>query len=317
VPEVREQSRVRAVDVMRGLWRDPILLGAGIFLILLVLAAIFADVIEPYDPTNQNLRLRNQPPMTPAEEGGFPHVLGTDPLGRDMLSRLLHAARISLAVGAAGVLVSATIGSALGAFAGFFRGRLEDLVMRVVDLQMSIPFLLIALIFLFVFGPGFGNVIIILAIARWPIYARVARSLTLSIREEAYVEAAEALGSKKLSNIRRHVLPNALAPLLVLSTLEVARLILAEATLSFLGLGVQPPDSSWGLMIGQGRDYLRSAAWNVYLPGIAIFLTALSINLVATGLRSLSDPVQRSQWLKKGRRRTEVRDPEPQFGGRE
>ena len=295
-----EPARVTPGMLARALLRDPITLAALVVLTVIVVAAIIWPLVWPYDHTSQALRMRNMPPLTPGQEpGDFPHILGTDPLGRDLVARLLSAARISLSVGFLGVIVSGAIGTAAGIVAGYYRGRVEDLIMRLVDLQMSIPFLLFALVALFLFGSGFTNVIIVLALVRWPLYARVSRSMAISLREMDYVESARSIGGGNFWILRQHILPNLLSPLVVLGTLEVARLILAESTLSFLGVGVQPPDSSWGLMISQGRDALRSAPWNVYLPGIFIFLSALSANLLATWLRAVTDPAQRWDWLLK------------------
>lgn len=300
--QVTRERRASWILYLRALLRDKVIFLAAAFLVLLVAAVVLAPLVFPHDPTQQNLALRNSPPFTSSAESGFPHVFGTDQLGRDILARLLAAGRVSLAVGFLGVIVSGTAGVLLGLVAGFYRGRTDDAIMRIVDLQMAVPFLLLALLYLFLFGTGFANVIIVLAISRWPIYARVTRSMTFSLREETFVEAARTLGCSNRRIVLRHILPNQLAPLLVLGTLEIARLILAEATLSFLGLGIQPPDSSWGLMVAQGREFLTAAAWNVYMPGLFIFFTALSLNLLATWLRSITDPLQRAQWLVRSER---------------
>ena len=283
--------------IVRSLLRDWMTLFAITFLTLLAIAAAGADFIAPFDPLDDNLRLRNMPPMTPAAEGGFPHVLGTDPLGRDMLSRLIFGARISMLVGFSAALISGAMGTTLGVLAGYYRGRLDDIIMRLVDLQMGIPFLLLALFALFILGPSLLNVILILAVVNWMIFARVARGMTLDHRETTFVDAARATGCSDMRIIVRHLLPNLASPLLILVTLEVAGLILAEASLSFLGFGIQPPTPSWGLMVSGGRRYVSSAWWLVTLPGLAIFLTALSLNLLASSLRAVTDPVQRERWL--------------------
>jgi peptide/nickel transport system permease protein len=283
---------------LRALARDPVTLLAVLFLTVLAISAIGADQVAPYDPTRMQLIMRNQPPMTPArQEGGFMHVFGTDELGRDMLSRLIHGGQVSVAVGVIGALVAGVFGVTLGLVAGFYRGRIEDFVMRTVDAMAALPTLLIALFFLFVLGGGFWSLILVLAVVRWHVFARVTRGMVLSLREQAFVLAARAIGATDRRIIVRHILPNLLSPLLVLFTLEVAVLILAEAALSFLGFGIQPPDSSWGLMISRGREYLTSAWWLVTLPGLTIFLTTLSLNLVAAWLRAVTDPVQRWRWL--------------------
>lgn len=295
------QARAETISrlaIVRSLLRDRITLLAITFLALIVIAAAGAELIAPYDPLDQNLRLRNKPPMTPAVEGNFfPHVLGTDPLGRDMLSRLIFGTRISLMVGFTSALASGTVGTFLGLIAGYYRGRIDDLIMRLVDLQMGIPFLLLALLILFALGPGFLNVILVLALVRWMVYARVARGMTLAYRETAFIDAARIAGCSDARIIFRHLLPNMTSPLLILGTLEVAALILGEAALSFLGFGIQPPDSSWGLMIAGGRQYISEAWWLVTVPGLAILLTALSLNLLASSVRAITDPVQRERWL--------------------
>jgi peptide/nickel transport system permease protein len=267
-------------------------------LVFLVLLALFANVLPIADPDEPTLLLRNKPPMTAAAEPGQPpHLLGTDQLGRDVLSRLVHGSRISLSVGLAGVLVSGTIGVVLGLLAGHYRGWIDDLIMRLVDLQMGFPSLLLALFILYVSGPGVGKVILVLAVTRWMLYARITRSLMLALREEEFVVAARVIGSGDGRIIFRHMLPNLLSPLLVLATLEIATMILVEASLDFLGLGIQPPQTSWGLMLSQGRAYITSAWWLVVFPGAAILITTLSLNLLAGWVRAVTDPVQRWRWL--------------------
>jgi peptide/nickel transport system permease protein len=282
---------------LRALVREPLSLLAALFLVVLLLAAAGADLVAPYSPYELNLANRNLPPWSSPDEGGFPHLLGTDELGRDVLSRVLFGGRVSVTVGVLGAVVSAAIGITVGLLAGYYRGWVDDVVMRVVDAMAALPTLLVALFVLFLMGGGFVNLIIVLALVRWMIFARVTRGMTLSLREQAFVSAARVLGGRDRRIISRHILPNLASPLLVLFTLEVAVLILAEAALSFLGFGIQPPDSSWGLMISRGREYLGSAWWLVTFPGVAIFLTTLSLNLVATWTRTVTDPVQRWRWL--------------------
>lgn len=284
----------------RALYRDKLTLFAGVFLALLGLTAIFAPVVAPFDPNAQSLFMRNMPPLTTPEAGGsIPHLLGTDFLGRDVLSRLIYASRVSLAVGLISVLVSGTIGTLLGLLAGFYRGPVDDAIMRLVDIQMGFPSLLLALFVLYVVGGGVVNVIFVLAITRWMVYARVTRGLVLSYRENVFVEAARSTGCSDRRIILRHLLPNLLSPILVLATLEVAYMILTEAALSFLGLGIQPPQSSWGLSLSQGRQYITTAWWLVTFPGLAILLTALSLNLLATWARSITDPTQRWRYFER------------------
>lgn len=282
-----------------ALLRDKLTFVAVLFLVILAIAAVFAPWVAPFDPNDQSLFMRNMPPMTMPEDGGsIPHLLGTDALGRDELSRLIFGGRVSLAVGLVSVLVSGSIGTMLGLLAGFYRGRVDDVIMRLVDIQMGFPSLLLALFVLYVIGGGVLNVILILAVTRWMVYARVTRGLVLSYRENVFIEAAKATGCTDRQIIGRHLLPNLLSPIVVLGTLEVAYMILTEAALSFLGLGIQPPQSSWGLMLSQGRQYVTTAWWLVTFPGLAILLSALSLNLVATWARSVTDPAQRWRYFR-------------------
>ena len=287
---------------------DPITLLSALFLFVIVMAAVFAPLVAPYDPQNQQLRLRHQGPLAGGtavsrvnsqnvEEQRF-FLLGTDHLGRDYLSRLIYGGRISISVGLLGVVVSSVIGVFLGITAGYYRGILDDIIMRAVDIFMSVPLLLLALMVLFILGPSFTNIIIVFAVARWMLFCRVTRGVVLSLREQAFVDAARAIGASDGRIIGRHVLPNLITPLLTLAALEVPRNILTESTLSFLGFGIQPPESSWGLMLSQGRDYIVTAWWVVVVPGTAIFLTALSFNLFGAWMRAVSDPLQRWRWLK-------------------
>jgi peptide/nickel transport system permease protein len=285
-----------------ALLQDKLAVLACIFLVLLAISAIFAPWVAPFDPNDQSLFMRNMPPMTMPEEGGsIPHIMGTDALGRDELSRLIFGGRVSLAVGLVSVVVSGTIGTILGLLAGFYRGHVDDAIMRLVDIQMGFPSLLLALFVLYVIGGGVLNVIFVLAVTRWMVYARVTRGLVLSYRENIFVEAARATGCTDQRIILRHLLPNLLSPIVVLATLEVAYMILTEAALSFLGLGIQPPQSSWGLMLSQGRQYITTAWWLVTFPGLAILLTALSLNLLATWARTVTDPAQRWRYFQASR----------------
>lgn len=267
---------------------NGLVMPAATFVAATALAAVAGDAIAPHDPFTVNLVLRNQPPLTPAD-GGLPYLLGTDALGRDVLSRLIVGARIALAVGLASVALSGVIGTFLGLTSGYAGGRGGRLIMRLADLQMAFPSLLLALFVLYVIGGGFLSVVIVLAALRWPVYARVSRSLTLGAREESYVDFARTLGASPRRVLFRHIFPNVLSPLIVLATLEIATLVLAEAALDFLGLGIRPPQTSWGLMVAEGREYISSAWWLVVFPGLAIFLLALSVNVIARGLRQVSD----------------------------
>jgi peptide/nickel transport system permease protein len=288
-------------DLGRALLDDKVVLIAAAFIVLVIGSAVFAPLVAPHDPFSQSIRTRVKPPMTPAvQEGGIPYILGTDTLGRDILSRLIYGARISLTVGIATALISGTVGVTLGLLAGFYRGRVDDLIMRLVDLQMSMPGLLLALFVLFALGPGFQNLILVMVITRWMVYARITRGMMLSLRERPFVEAARALGCSDARLVLVHMLPNLFSPIIVLATLEIATMMLALAALDFLGLGIQPPDSSWGLMLAQGREYLQTAWWLVTFPGLAILLTALSFNVLATWVRAVTDPVSSWRWVRRG-----------------
>jgi peptide/nickel transport system permease protein len=279
-------KRIQAL--FRFVWENKIVSLSFLILGSFMLGAVLLDILAPFDPYLIEMSMRNLPPGTPAIDGQGTHLLGTDPLGRDVLSRIMLGSQVSMSVGVASVLVSGALGVTLGLIAGYYRGWIDTFVMRLVDIQMSVPSLLIALLVLYILGPSFLNVVFVLAITRWMVYARVARGLVLSLRESLFVEAARSLGASDLRIIWKHLLPNVSAPLLVLGTLEFAVMLLTEASLSFLGLGIQAPDSSWGLMLAEGRTYLTSAWWLVTMPGFAILLTTLSVNIIATWMRQIT-----------------------------
>ena len=291
------------------LWRDKAgFIGVAMLSGLLFMAAA-APLIAPFSPTAQDLRSRLVPPAW--EEGGsWKHVLGTDHLGRDVLSRVIHGSRVSLAVGAVVVLIAGTFGVFLGLIAGYHGGRTDSIVMRWIDTQVDFPGLLIALIILAVIGPSMLTVILVLSFNGWMVYGRMTRGLVLSVRQTAYVEAAEMVGCSAGRTIFRHILPNLTSPLLTLAILEFARIVLAEAALSFLGMGIQPPATSWGLDVASGKNYMFRAWWLVTFPGIAISITVLAINLVASWLRLISDPQEREkQFARQMRGRRAKRNP--------
>lgn len=255
---------------------------------VLVICAVLAGVISPQDPFRQDLAVRLQPPMSTFH--GHLHVLGTDLLGRDMLSRVIYGSRASLTVGVSSVLVGASIGLFLGVVAGYYGGWVDLGVMRWIDLQLSIPFLVLAIAVMAVLGPSLRNIVIVLALTGYVTYARVVRSETLSIKGREYVVAARALGAGDGRLLIRHVIPNILPSLIVIGTTEVARMITAEAALSYLGLGVQPPTPAWGTMVFDGQTLLPLAPWVSIAPGIAIVVTVLAINLLGDWLREVIDP---------------------------
>ena len=297
--EARE-TKIKFTHYLWALVKEPYVFVAVLFLIILILAAIFADLILIYDPLRPNILAARLTPFSESKGmGGVTnfHWLGTDALGRDMLTRLIFGARVSVSVGVIAVTIAGTIGTILGLIAGYYGRMTESIIMRTVDGFMAIPALFIALFVLFVLGGGLLNMILILAFVRWVVFTRLVRGITISLKETSYIEAARAIGASDSRIIFKHILPHLISPLLVLATLEVALLILAEAGLSFLGLGLEPPQPSWGLMVARGREYIREAPMMIILPGLSIFLTTLSLNLFANWLRTITDPVQRWRWL--------------------
>lgn len=270
------------------LWSDkPGLFGVFV-MILMVVLALFAPWIAPYGPDEQSLIDRLQAPSAD-------HWMGTDQLGRDVLSRVIYGTRVSLEVGLGVVALAGTFGVFMGLMAGYRGGRTSSFIMRWVDTQVAFPGLLLALIILSVVNPSLKSIIIVLALNGWMVYARITRGIVLSTREKPYVESAQLAGCKSRRVIFRHILPNLASPLLTLAVLEFARAVIAEAALSFLGLGTQPPAVSWGLMIAEGRDYIFSAWWVITFPGIALSLTVLGANLFASWMRITADPMQRER----------------------
>lgn len=258
---------------------------------VLVVMAVFAPWIAPYSPNSQNLLGRLKPPGTVAR--GITYWLGSDELGRDLLSRLIHGARISLSVAFLSVALSGCVGIFVGMLAGYVRGWPEIVIMRIVDIFLSIPAILLAIITVAVLGPGFINVVLVLALTRWPRYARVAFGQTLTVAGMPYVRLARAMGASRGRILSLHILPNIIAPLSVVATLEFGLMVLFEAGLSFLGMGVQPPASSWGAMLSVGRNYVSSAWWIATFPGLALFLLVLSVNLIGDRLSEYLNPKSR------------------------
>lgn len=269
----------------RARWRSYLKLAAGLLLIgATLVGALGADVLAPHDPELQQLDARL---LQPGSEG---HLLGTDPLGRDLLSRLLYGTRVSLLVGFASVILAGSVGVPLGLIAGYYGGRLDGLIMRLVDLQLAIPFLVLALTIMAVMGQSLPNLIIVLGLSSWVAYARVVRGQVLVSKTKTFVEAAEALGLTQFRTIVRHLLPEVWPSVLVVSTLQIGQMIIAEASLSFLGLGAPPDVPTWGRIAAEGRDYLTSAWWITMSSGISILLMVLGINLIGDWLRDHLDP---------------------------
>ncbi len=269
----------------RLLWRAAPCLA---ILLALLLVAVLAPLIAPYDPYAQNLLGRLKPPGTIVR--GVQYWLGSDELGRDLLSRLIWGAQVSLFVAFSSVILSGALGTLLGMLAGYSRGIVEIVVMRVVDIFLSVPAILLAIITVAVVGPGLVNVVLVLVLTRWPRYARVAHAQTLAIAGRPYVRLAALMGARAPAVMARHLLPNIMGPLIVVATLEFGLMVLFEAGLSFLGLGVQPPMASWGAMLSTGRNYVATAWWIAALPGACLFLLVLSVNIIGDALRDHLDP---------------------------
>lgn len=282
----------QAYIIFRKMWH----LRLGVFGILLmaglVIMALFAPWVATHDPLEQDILERLTSPAF-MEGGSIEHLLGTDQLGRDVYSRIVHGARISLTVGVSAVFVSMIIGVILGLFAGYFGGWIDAVVDFSVNAMLAFPFILLAMTLVIILGASMQNIILALGISNWPIFARVARIETRKLRDQEFVVAARAQGLSHYRIIFKHVLNNLAAAMLVIATVEVARSIIRETFLSFLGLGIQPPTPSWGLMLAEGRDYILTVWWLSTLPGIAIFMSCLGINLVGDALRDLLDPRMR------------------------
>ncbi len=257
-------------------------------LAVFVLTAICAPLLAPYDPNAQNLVGRLKPPGTVSRS--FYYWLGSDELGRDLLSRIIYGTRVSLLVAVLSVLLSGACGTALGLIAGYRRGWVETAVMRIADVFLSIPAVLLAIITVAVLGPSLVNVVLVLALTRWPRYARVAHAQTLATAGMAYVENAVLSGGGNARILFRHILPNIAGTLIVVATLEFGLMVLFEAGLSFLGLGVQPPTASWGSMLSTGRNYVATAWWVATLPGLCLFALVLTVNLTGDAVRDRLDP---------------------------
>jgi peptide/nickel transport system permease protein len=268
---------------------SPLVVCSWLIILGLVATALSASYVAPHNPVRERLIDRLLPPAW-VEDGEWRYVLGTDHLGRDLVSRILYGSRVSLVVGFAAVTIGGTLGITLGVAAGFLGGRVDEIIMAVGDMQLAFPTILLAIAIIAVLGPSFINLVIVIGISGWVTYARIARGQVLSLREQEFVEAIRALGGGPWRIVWGHILPNILSPLIVVATLDLARTIILESTLSFLGLGIQPPTPSWGGMLSDGREYLLSAWWIATFPGVALMLTALSFNRLGDWLRDLSDP---------------------------
>jgi ABC-type dipeptide/oligopeptide/nickel transport system permease subunit len=286
----RRRTRQQTITLLsRRLWQLRAGVIGGLFVVSMIFIAFFAPLVAPHDPYEQDIIARLTPPVW-AEGGSADHILGTDKVGRDVLSRIIFGSRVSLTVGAVAVGIAATIGVLLGLLGGYYSGRVDTIVSGAVNLMLAFPFMLLALATVAVLGPSFQNMIIVLGVTGWPIYTRVVRSEALRLRETEFVTAARALGASDARIIIRHLLPNLYNALIVMASLEVARMILLESFLSFLGLGVQPPTPAWGSLLAEGRTYIFDMWWLATFPGLAIFVTTLGINLMGDAIRDFLDP---------------------------
>jgi peptide/nickel transport system permease protein len=286
-----EAVTVRLAPSWWGMLRnDRFAMAAAVWLLAMVFCVILGPLLLGAVANGVNLRGRNLPPGL---DNGWTMLLGGDALGRSVLARLIVAAQNTLLLASSAVCVALVAGGSLGLIAGYFGGWIGTLIMRIADLIQSFPSMLLALTVLFILQPNVGNLIIVLAIARTPIYLRVTRAEVLEIRERVFVDAARSIGAGQLHILRRHIIPVVAPTLLTITTVDFAAVMLMESSLSFLGIGIQPPEITWGLMVAQGREYLAQAWWLAIFPGIAIMLTTLSANILSAWLRLASDPVQR------------------------
>lgn len=257
--------------------------------IAVILIATLAPFLSPHNPYEQDILQRLLPPFSKNDEGKF-YLLGTDHMGRDILSRIIYGSRISVIISLSSVLLSCLLGLNIGLIAGYYGGILDSILMRLVDLQLAFPFILLAMTIVALLGATMMNIIIVFAITSWPIYARVVRGSVLSAKEMDFVQAARAVGNHDVHIIYSEILPNVLGPLTVIASFEVARMIIMEAAMGFLGFGIQPPTPTWGNMLADGRGYVSDSWWLAAFPGMAIMFTAAGINFIGDGLRDFLDP---------------------------
>jgi peptide/nickel transport system permease protein len=293
-PVTFRPARPRWRETLGLLAKNPTALAAAVVLLAIVVVATFDQTFAPYPANEQNIPDRLQPP-------GWSHPFGTDNLGRDILSRVIIGASVSLKVGFLSVGLALVAGTLIGLLAGFYGRWVDDALMRLMDMLFAFPAVLLAIAILAIRGPGTTNTIIAIAIVYVPIFARVTRASVLGVREEVYVRASRSVGASDLRLLTRHVLPNAAPPIIVQTSVSLAFAVLAEAALSFLGLGTQPPNPSWGSMLAEGREFIEQAWWLAFFPGMAIVITVLCFNLLGDGLRDVLDPRQRTLMAGGGR----------------
>lgn len=286
---VEEQAESVLARNMLQFMANRLAFSCAVVILVFTFLAIFAPLIAPQDPYETDLLRRLQPPAW-MEEGEIAYIFGCDALGRDVLSRLIYGSRISIAIGLAVILIATTIGTMAGLIAGYKRGVTDVLISRLCDILLGFPYLIFAIGLMAMMGPGFINIIIALTYKEWVLPCRVVRGETLAAREVEYVEAARAIGASQMHVMLREILPNILSPVIVVATFRMAHIIIVEASLSFLGIGVQPPTASWGSMVADGREFLLDAWWISTFPGLAILLLVLAINIASQGLRDAFDP---------------------------
>jgi peptide/nickel transport system permease protein len=284
-----ERRATRTQKIIRKLFENKSAVFGLIMVLAVIFSAISASLISPHDPILQDVEKRLLPPIW--QEGSNPaYLLGTDHLGRDIVSRLIYGARVSIVVSVSAVAISAFLGTLIGLLSGFYGGKVDNIFMRIADVQLAFPFILLAIAIIAVLGPNLQNIIIVMGITGWVIYARVVRAEVLSLREKEYITAVRALGGSNRRIIFKHLFPNVVPPVIVILTLEMARMIIMEAALSFLGLGIQPPTPTWGGMLADGRVYISTSWWLATFPGLVIMLVVLGINLLGNWLRDILDP---------------------------
>jgi len=281
LPARKERPRARFLRSRRAIF-------GSVFLLAIALAAVFAGAISPADPETIDMSYRLRPPAGGGPSGKF--LLGGDQLGRDILSRIIYGARISLTIGVTAVLLSGSLGVLLGLLAGYYGGRADEVIMRLADIQLAIPTILLAIALVGVLGPSLRNLILVLGVTGWVIYARTMRGVVLSLREQQFIEAARALGSGDRRTLFRYIMPNVWTPAIVVASQQMGFMIIMESALSFLGLGVPPPTPTWGGMIADGRGYLATAGHVTTLPGLVLMATVLAVNFFGDGLRDVLDP---------------------------
>lgn len=296
-PEAESVRAAARPHYLRHLVRDPMVVAAALWLVLMVLASLFGPWLFGEAAGAMNLRARNLPALTP--ENGWINLLGTDPLGRSVLARSIVAAQVTLAIAASAAVLALVAGTAIGLYAGFTGGVAGRIIMQVSDIIQSFPSILLAMIVLYMLDPSPFNIVVVLAFGQLPTYIRVARAEVLELRERLYVDAARVLGASRARIIAAHIAPMVIPTVVNIVTIDFALIMLSESSLSFLGIGVQSPTITWGVLVSQGKDYLGTAWWIAFFPGLMIMLTTLSINLVANWVRRIRDPRQRWRYARR------------------